>query len=175
MTDADTTIRVLLGDLTRQKVDAIVNAANEHLQHGGGVAAAISQTGGPSIQLESDAWVQSNGPLESGIAAVTTAGALPAGIVVHVAGPRYRPDQDNPGLLGAAVEAALSAAAAAGARSVALPAISAGIFGYPLQEATRVIGTRCREWVRDNPGVLNEIRLVGLDESTVAGFVEGLS
>ena len=175
MTNTDATIRVLQGDLTRQEVDAVINAANEHLRHGGGVAGAIVRAGGPSIQRESDIWVHENGPLEPGVAAVTTGGTLPANIVVHVAGPRYRPGQDNRELLRAAVGAALSAAAAAGARSVALPAISAGIFGYPLEAATKVIGARCREWVQSNPGVLDEIRLVGIDEETAAAFEEGLS
>ncbi|NNF68302.1 MAG: hypothetical protein HKN01_00910 [Acidimicrobiia bacterium] len=94
-----TRIVAIQGDLTAQDVDAIVNAANEHLVHGGGVAAAISRAGGPAIQADSDRWVAENGPVKPGAAAVTTAGEMPATWVIHVVGPRYRPDQENEGLL----------------------------------------------------------------------------
>lgn len=169
------TLRVTKGDLTRQATDAIVNAANETLAHGGGVAAAIVRAGGSVIQEESDTWVRENGPLESGTAAVTTAGSLPARWVVHVAGPRFRSHQDNEALLRSAVAAALSAAANEGAATIALPAISAGIFGYPLEEATSIIVQRSLEWITENPGVLTEIRLVGYDDAAVAAFEKALS
>ena len=71
-------IELVQGDITEQKVDAIVNAANEHLAHGGGVAGAISRKGGPPIQLESNRWIEKNGPVKTGTAAITTAGNLPA-------------------------------------------------------------------------------------------------
>ncbi|MDJ0925926.1 MAG: glutamate racemase, partial [Acidimicrobiia bacterium] len=131
-----TDILVVTGDLTRQNVDAIVNAANNRLQHGGGVAAAIVRAGGRVVQEESNAWIQRNGVLPPDGAAVTTAGSMPARHVIHVAGPIHREDQDNEGLLRSAVKAALDAAADVGARSVAFPAISAGIYGYPVAEAT---------------------------------------
>jgi O-acetyl-ADP-ribose deacetylase len=162
------------GDLTTQQVDAVVNAANEHLAHGGGVAAALSHAAGPTLQDESDEWVRAHGPVGPGSAAVTGGGRLPVRWVVHIVGPRYREGQDNPGLLTQAVEAALDAAAGAGARSVALPAISAGVFGYPRQEACAVIARAASEWVRRNPGKLDELRLVGWDNSTTADFAAGL-
>ena len=167
---AGTAIAVLQGDITRQEVDAVVNAANEYLVHGGGVAAAIAHAGAPDVQEESDRWVDQHGPLGPGVAAVTPAGPMPAQWVVHVVGPRYRPNQDNVGLLAGAVDAALDAAAGAGAVTVALPAISAGIFGYPRAEATEVITAAAADWVSRYPGILDEIRLIGFDAACAADF-----
>jgi len=169
-----TLVRVITGDLTRQDVDAIVNAANEHLAHGGGVAAAIVQAGGSSVQRESAAWVREHGPVAPGHTAVTTAGVLPARHVIHVVGPRYRAGRDNEGMLRTAVEAALDAALEHGDHSIAFPAISAGIFGYPRTEATRVLADAVVTWVSAHPGVLDEVRLVGYDDATAADFVAGL-
>ncbi|HSM02939.1 MAG TPA: macro domain-containing protein [Acidimicrobiia bacterium] len=163
-------IEATRADITRLDVDAIVNAANERLQHGGGVAAAIARAGGPSIQEESDEWVRSRGPLEPGVAAVTGAGEMPSRLVIHVAGPRFREGQDNEGLLRTAVNAALGTAAGEGVSTVALPAISAGIFGYPLSEATAVIADTARLWVDAHPGELERIILVGYDEEAAEAF-----
>lgn len=165
-----TRITAVQGDITRQEVDAIVNAANEYLRHGGGVAAAIARAGAPVVDRESDAWIRDHGPLAPGQAAVTSAGRMPARHVVHVVGPRYRTGQDNAGLLEAAVHAALDAAVGTGARTIALPAISAGIFGYPRAEATEVIAGACRSWTGAHPDTLDEIRLVGYDATTTEDF-----
>jgi putative ATPase len=170
-----TAIGTVNGDLTRQNVDAIVNAANEHLAHGGGVAAAIVRAGGRIVQDESDAWVQSHGPVGQGEAAVTSAGVMPADYVIHVVGPRYRTGQDNEALLRAAVRAALDAAVDIGARSIAFPAISAGIFGYPRAEATAVIAFQVVDWVDRHGDAMDEIRLVGYDQGTTADFEKGLT
>ena len=175
VTVAGTTLTALCADLTRQEVDAIVNAANEWLAHEGGLAAAIVRAGGREIQDESDRWVAAHGPLSPGVAAVTGAGRLPARFVIHVAGPRYREGQDNEGLLRAVVRAALDAAAAAGCLSVALPAISAGIFGYPLERAARVAATEAADWARAHPGGFDEIRLVGFDPAAEEAFAAGLA
>jgi len=161
----DTCIVVVPGDLTTQSVDAVVNPANEHLHQGGGLAAALVTAGGAVIQEESDAWVAAHGPLSPGVAAVTGAGSLPARHVVHVAGPRYRKGQDNEGLLGTAVTAALEAAASSGCRTVAMPAISTGIFGYPFPAAAAVIAARVVEWTAGHPAALTEVRLVGIDNA----------
>jgi len=174
VTIAGTTVTALCADLTLQEVDAIVNAANEHLQHGGGLAGAIVRAGGGEIQDESDRWVAEHGPLSPGRAAVTWAGHLPARRVIHVAGPVYRIGQDNEGLLRAAVRAALDAARIEGCRTVALPAISAGIFGYPRDEATRAIAAECASWAKAHSGALREIRLVGFDAATEEAFAGGL-
>lgn len=165
---------VVAGDLTRQDVDVVVNAANEQLAHGGGVAAALSRAGGPAVDEESRAWVREHGPIGPGQAAVTTAGDLPARHLVHVVGPRYRDGQDNEGLLRQAVRAALDAARDAGARSVALPAISAGVFGYPRADAGAVIADEAVRWLADSRGTVDEVRLVGFDDAAAGHFAAGL-
>ena len=170
-----TTVRAIRGDLTDQAVDAIVNAANIHLQHGGGVAGALASRGGPIIQRESDDWVRRHGPLTPGTAAVTDAGELPARFVVHVAGPIYDDTSDaNADLLAAAVVAALDAATNAGARTIAMPAISAGIYGYPRSAACEVIARTTSQWVQAHPDELDEIVLVGFDDATAADFAAAL-
>ena len=163
-------IKVVEGDLTTQPVDAIVNAANEDLQHGGGVAAALVRAGGDEIQKESDEWVAEHGPIGPGRAAITSAGRLRARFIIHVAGPRYRDGQDNEGLLAEAVTAALEAAALSGCRTVAMPAISAGLFGYPRAEACRVIVAACRRWLDRHPGLIAAVRLVGFDSEAAKDF-----
>lgn len=167
------TVEAIEADLTALKVDAVVNAANERLEHGGGVALAIARAGGPAVQEESDAWVREHGEVGPGAAAVTTAGDMPARIVIHVVGPRYREGQDNEAMLRAAVEAALGAADERGVESIALPAISAGVFGYPLEEATAVIASTVVEWVRDHE-LPRKILLVGYDAQAASAFEAGL-
>lgn len=167
-------IKVVQGDLTTQSVAAIVNAANERLQHGGGVAAAIARAGGPIIQQESDEWVAEHGPIGPGRAAITSAGQLPAKYVIHVVGPRYREGQDNEGLLHDAVTAALNAAAMSGCRTVAIPAISAGTFGYPRAEACQVIVAASRKWLDRRPGLISEVRLVAFDQDLADDFRRAL-
>lgn len=165
-----TRITALQGDITTLDVDGIVNAANTYLQHGGGIALAISRAGGPIIQQASDEWTREHGPLESGIAAITPAGAMPARIVIHVAGPKFRDGQDNEAMLRSAVAAALDAASERSCRSLALPAISAGIYGYPLDEATRVIVSTTEIWCEQNPEALDEVLLVGFNAAVTEAF-----
>jgi O-acetyl-ADP-ribose deacetylase (regulator of RNase III) len=126
------------------------------------------------VQRESDEWVRRNGPLQPGQAVVTTAGAMPADRIVHVVGPRYRNGQDNAALLGDAVRAALDAATGVGARTVALPAISAGIFGYPPEQATAAIARTCAQWLADHPGAVDAVVLVGYDRATADLFAAGI-
>src|SRR6266404_683705 len=89
------TLEILQGDITALPVDAIVNAANKYLAHGGGVAAAISQKGGPTIQQESDELVKKRGPLSTGEAVITSGGKLPAKFVIHTVGPVW--SEHSPG------------------------------------------------------------------------------
>jgi O-acetyl-ADP-ribose deacetylase (regulator of RNase III) len=161
---------VVKGDITRLEADVIVNAANEHLAHGGGVAAAIARAGEPVVNRESAAWISQNGPLQPGQAAHTGAGSMPATWVVHVVGPRYRSGQENAALLTGAVVAALDRAVELGARSVAFPAISSGIFGYPRTEATRVIVEAIRHWADAHPDALDRVMVVGFDRGTTEDF-----
>jgi O-acetyl-ADP-ribose deacetylase (regulator of RNase III) len=134
-----TTLELIDGDITRLDTDAIVNAANEHLAHGGGVAGVISRRGGPTIQRESSEWVRQHGPVPTGSAAITSGGDLKARHVIHAVGPVYDGTPRSPELLASAVRAALQMADDHGLQSVALPAISTGIFGYPMQDAARVM------------------------------------
>lgn len=167
-------LAVVVGDLTAQRVDAVVNAANEQLQHGGGVAAALARSGGPEVQAESDRWVAEHGEVGPGQFAVTTAGSMPARSLVHVVGPRYRKRQDNEGLLRQSVRAALDGAKAAEATSVAMPMLSAGIFGYPPDEAGAVIADAAADWLAEEPASVREVRLVALDDASAAHFAAGL-
>jgi len=167
-------VAAVIGDLTALEVDVVVNAANAHLQHGGGVAAALARAAGPIMQRASDAWVEERGPLGVGDAAVTPAGDLPAHWVVHVAGPVYGqgvPDDETH--LRAAVRGALRAADDLDVTSVALPAISAGIYGYPVDEATRLIVDEVLRILPDT--VIGQVLLVGLDDAVAGAFAEALA
>jgi len=171
----ESTISVVQGDLTQMAVDAITNAANVELAHGGGIALAITKAGGDAIDEESREWVGTYGPLEPGVAALTSAGHMPASYVIHVAGPMYREGQDNETLLAAAVFAALDMASEIEISTVALPAISAGIYGYPPDEATQVIAQSTVAYLSDEQTTLRGIRLVGFDGVMTHRFVRALA
>ncbi|NQV05032.1 macro domain-containing protein [bacterium] len=161
-----TSIVATRGDISAEDVDAVVNAANNHLQLGAGVAGAIDRRGGPAIQRECDAWIEKHGLLPDDGAAVTTAGDMPARFVIHVAGPRTI----DPSHLAAAVTAALAATQSSECRSVAIPAISAGTFGYPPDQAVAVIVEAATTWVTGHPDALDEVRFVGYDDEVRARF-----
>jgi len=131
---ADSTIEIVEGDLTDLDTDAIVNPANANLQLGGGVAGAIARRGGPSIQAECDR----HGPIRVGEAALTGAGELAARVVIHAVGPRMG-EGDEDEKLASATRSALTLAERHGLESIALPAISTGIFGYPLDRCAQVM------------------------------------
>lgn len=131
-------LRLLRGDLTQSEADAIVNAANERLRHGAGVAGAIVSRGGKVIQAESDNWVNECGPIAHDRAALTTAGDLPCKAVIHVVGPRWG-EGDEDRKLSLAVTAALETAQKHQFESIAFPAISTGIFGFPMGQAAEVM------------------------------------
>jgi len=134
-----TTLELVAGDITEMDTAGIVNAANERLAHGGGVAGAISRRGGPVIQRESDEWVRRHGWVVTGSAAITSGGSLRARYVIHAVGPVYDGRPRSAELLESAVCAALQMADEHELKSIALPAISTGIFGYPVEEAARVM------------------------------------
>jgi putative ATPase len=131
------TLEIVQGDITTLPVEAIVNAANEYLKHGGGVAEAISRKGGPTIQQESDALIEKLGPLSTGEAAITGGGKLPARFVIHAVGPIW--SQQDPAeaddLLCRAVRNSLVLADEKKLKSIAFPAISTGIYGFPIERA----------------------------------------
>jgi len=157
------------GDLTEERVDAIVNAANQHLAHGGGVAGAIVRRGGPSIQRESDAV----GFTPTGTAAVTGAGDLPARFVIHAVGPVWSQHEEAEAdrLLASAVEAALELASARGAESIAFPAISSGIYGFPKDRCARVMLAAVLGFLEENAGAPpGDVRFVLVDRPTEDAF-----
>ncbi len=138
-----TQLELVEGDITDLDVDAIVNAANEHLQLGTGVAGAIRKKGGPSIQVECDRI----GGTPVGTAVMTGAGSLKARRVIHAVGPRMG-EGDEDKKLAAAVRAALALADRRGLRSIALPAISTGNFGFPVDRAARIMLTEIHRFLQ---------------------------
>src|SRR5215211_301946 len=127
-------IQIVQGDITTEEVDAIVNAANEYLQHGGGVARTISKQGGSAIQNESDTWIQEHGSVSHANPAWTSGGRLSAKYVIHAVGPVWG-DGDEDDKLEAAVTGSLCLADELKCASVAFPAISTGIYGFPKDRA----------------------------------------
>ncbi|MGH2768398.1 MAG: O-acetyl-ADP-ribose deacetylase [Actinomycetota bacterium] len=134
------TIVLLQGDITAQKVDAVVNAANSSLMGGGGVDGAIHRRGGAAILVECKRIRAEQYPegLPTGQAVATTAGNLPAQWVIHTVGPVYSKSEDRSAFLASCHTQSLRVADELGARSVAFPAISTGVYGYPLDEAAAV-------------------------------------
>jgi O-acetyl-ADP-ribose deacetylase (regulator of RNase III) len=133
-------ITLRLGDITEEQVDAIVNAANSGLMGGGGVDGAIHRRGGPAILDECRRIRETEYPsgLPTGHAVATTAGRLYATWVIHTVGPVYSHSQDRSALLASCHTASLQVADRVGARTVAFPAISTGVYGYPLEEAALI-------------------------------------
>jgi putative ATPase len=165
-------LQVVQGDLTVEEVDAIVNAANRSLKHGGGVAGAIARRGGPQIQAESDAWVREHGPVMCSEPAYTSAGRLSCRYVIHAVGPMWGEGEEDE-KLAAAVSSSLRLAESLGLASVALPAISTGIFGFPVERAAQVIIRAIQTYLDRNPrSGLKKIRLVLYDPPTVDVFVK---
>ncbi len=165
-------IKVVQGDITEEQVDAIVNAANEDLAHGGGVAGAIVRKGGPEIQRESTEWVRRHGPVATGQAAITGAGRLPAKAVIHAVGPIWHGgEQGEDEKLRSAVWNSLKLADERGFGSIALPAISSGIFGFPKDRCAQILLTTAREFAERHPDSrLREIRFVLFDQPTLEAF-----
>ncbi len=157
---------VVKGDITEEQVDAIVNAANSQLAHGGGVAGAIVRKGGPIIQEES----QRLAPVPVGGAVATSAGALPCRWVIHAVGPVWG-EGDEERKLRSAVRQALLRAEELKAEKVALPAISTGIFGYPKAAGCRVIVSECGAFLNEASHV-REVRLVAWDQETAEHFLK---
>lgn len=168
-----TNVLVIEGDVTRQPVEAVVNSANERLQHEEGVATAVVRTGGRVIQEESDAWVRENGPLMPGSAAVTTGGMLQASHVIHAVGPHFEEGASD-AVLADAIKSALDAAVEHELRSLAFPLIASGLRGYPPGRAAEVIVTGLTDWLAENPGALTEVRLVGFSEEDAGHFAAAL-
>jgi O-acetyl-ADP-ribose deacetylase (regulator of RNase III) len=166
------TIQLVQGDITIETVDAIVNAANEHLQHGGGVAWAISKKGGPTIQKESDAWIRQRGPVPHSAPAWTSGGLLPAKYVIHAVGPVWG-DGDEDNKLESAVTGFLRVADELKCESISMPAISTGIFGFPKDRAAGIIFSAIEKYFKGNSSSgIKTVKLVLFDQSSVDVFVQ---
>lgn len=165
-------IQIVQGDITTEEVDAIVNAANEYLQHGGGVAWAISKKGGSAIQKESDAWIRQHGRVPHAAPAWTSGGLLPARYVIHAVGPVWG-DGDEDNKLEAAVTGSLRVADELKCSSIAMPAISTGIYGFPKDRAAGIIFSTIEKYfVEDSSSGLKIIKLVLFDQPTVDVFIQ---
>lgn len=140
-------IEIIESDITTLRVDAIVNAANTALQHGGGVAAAIVRRGGVGIQEESDRI----GHVRTGDAAVTSAGALPAKFVIHTVGPVWG-EGDEDAKLASAMKSTLRRAVELELESIAVPAISAGTYGFPMPRCARILLETALAHAHPKPG-----------------------
>jgi O-acetyl-ADP-ribose deacetylase len=166
-------LRAVRGDITTCDVDVVVNAANPGLLGGGGVDGAIHRAGGPEI-LEECRAIRARlpeGRLPRGRAVATTAGRLSARWVVHTAGPIWSASQDRSAVLRACYAESLRVADGLGARTVAFPAISAGIYGWPLEDAARQAVAGVRSATVDH---VQEVRFVLFDERALAAFESAL-
>jgi O-acetyl-ADP-ribose deacetylase (regulator of RNase III) len=158
-------LRLVKGDITREKVDAIVNAANSGLMGGGGVDGAIHRAGGPMIQEECRTIVSQIGRLPAGKAVITTGGNLPAKFVIHTVGPVWHGGSYKEAeVLASCYFESLKLATSRGLTSIAFPAISTGAYGYPIQEAAEVAINAVRDYVLNNQASIEVVRLVLYDD-----------
>jgi len=166
-------IELVKGDITEQQVDAVVNAANSSLLGGGGVDGAIHRRGGPEILAEckrvrAEQWPEG---LPTGQAVATTAGRLPAKWVIHTVGPVHSKSEDRSHLLASCHTASLKAADDLGAKTVAFPAISTGVYGYPLELAAPV----AIKAVREADTKVRRVRFVLFDDAAFRAFERALA
>jgi O-acetyl-ADP-ribose deacetylase (regulator of RNase III) len=166
-------ITLIRGDITEEEVDAIVNAANSSLLGGGGVDGAIHRRGGPAILQECKRIREQRYPngLPTGMAVATTGGELPAQWVIHTVGPVYSANEDRSELLASCHRESLAVADELGARTLAFPAISTGVYGYPLEQAAPVaIAT-----VATADTKVDEVRFVLFDPGSLDAFQAALA
>jgi len=166
------TLQIVQGDITNEKVDAIVNAANAHLMHGGGVAAAIVNRGGESIQEESDEWIKKHGMVSHEKPAFTHAGRLPCKYVIHAVGPIWgEGDEDHK--LQDAISGSMRLAEELKLTSISFPAISTGIFGFPKERAAALFMQTIKDFVDLNSlSPLQLIRITIIDSPTFEIFLD---
>jgi O-acetyl-ADP-ribose deacetylase (regulator of RNase III) len=166
----DCSLEIIMGDITDENVDAIVNAANSNLKHGGGVAGAISKKGGPIIQIESN----KIGFVPVGNVALTSAGNLPAKCIIHAVGPRWGEGEEEVKLNNAVINS-LQLAEKNKFESISLPAISSGIFGFPKERCAELIITAIKNYMSTNKkNILKVIRICLFDQETVKLFLKYL-
>ncbi len=164
----DRLLKIVHGDLTEQKADAIVNAANSQLAHGGGVAGAIVRKGGRIIQEESNQLA----PVTVGQNAVTSAGSLPARFVIHAVGPVWGEGNEEAKLF-SAFQNALAKASDLGCTTISIPAISSGIFGFPKKRCSQIFLDSLEQFFTENTeSSLEEVRAVNIDRETYEIFLK---
>ena len=169
-------IEAVRGDITRETVDAVVNAANSSLLGGGGVDGAIHRAGGPAILEECRrlrATTLPNG-LPAGEAVATTAGRLPARWVIHTVGPVHSTREDRSAVLDSCYRRSLAVARELGARSVGFPAVSAGVYGWPMDDAARIAVAAVRDELAD-AGSPEAVRFVLFSADALAAFERALA
>jgi O-acetyl-ADP-ribose deacetylase len=160
-------LRLVVGDITKIRVDAIVNAANSGLAGGGGVDGAIHRVGGPAIMRELDVIRDKAGGCPTGKAVATGAGSLPAQHVFHAVGPVYRDGRHRePEQLANCYRCCLDLAAEHGVRTISFPAISTGAYGYPLEEAARIALETTAGRLRDESCPVKDALFVLFDQGT---------
>lgn len=165
-------IRIVRGDITDETVEAIVNAANSSLLGGGGVDGAIHRRGGPAILAATRELRRTTLPdgLPTGQAVATTAGDLAAKWVIHTVGPVWSAREDRTPLLQNAYRSSLRVARELGARTVAFPAISAGIYGWPMDDAARIAISTVRAVLSSGVGSVEHVRFVLFSDAAVDAF-----
>ena len=156
-----THIKVIEGDITQIDAEAIVNAANSYLQHGGGVAGAIVRAGGEIIQEESNEIIRKRGPLKTGEAVITSGGNLKAKYVIHTVGPVWGEGNEEEKLKRAIISV-MEIAKNYKLKSISVPAVSCGIFGFPKERGTKIIVEIIKDFVENKENSLDEVWLIGL-------------
>ena len=165
-------ITTRLGDITTEQVDAVVNAANSGLLGGGGVDGAIHRAAGPHLLAECRRLraTSHRGGLPVGQAVATGAGDLPCRWVIHTVGPNLHAGQSDPALLRSCFTGSLDVAAGLGARSVAFPAVSAGVYGWAADDVATIAVAAVRDWLGQHPGIVDEVRFVLFTQPLLDAF-----
>ena len=171
-----TTIELIQGDITEEKVDVIVNAANEKLIGGGGVDGAIRKAGGDQVTKECDVIRARQGGCPTGKAVITTGGNLPAQYIIHTVGPVWKGgDAGEPELLASCYKESIALAVKNGLHSIAFPSISTGVYGYPTEKAAKIALQTIRELAENVDRMPTLVQFVLFDDATFGCYTDALS